>query len=29
VIEKHGLRDVAQLVLTNDDGYAGLGLNSA
>ncbi|MFA6506928.1 MAG: acyl-CoA dehydratase activase [Treponemataceae bacterium] len=26
MIEKSGLRDVAQLVLTNDDGYAGLGL---
>jgi predicted CoA-substrate-specific enzyme activase len=26
LVEKHQLRDVAQLVLTNDDGYAGLGL---
>jgi predicted CoA-substrate-specific enzyme activase len=27
MIEKHRLRDVAQLILTNDDGYAGLGLS--
>jgi len=26
MVEKLGLRDVAQLILTNDDGYAGLGL---
>jgi len=26
MIEKHGLRDVAMMILTNDDGYAGLGL---